>query len=104
MLIGSAYLSTLRKCTLLSVSRSSVYYRRRGPSQEDLALIKQIDQQYQLTPFYGSRRMMVWLGRQGCRVSQPAPGHKIHRYLLRGMEITKPNQVWAAEATGHSLN
>ncbi len=115
-------LSAVRQCALLDISRSSLYYRRKGTSPEDLAVMKALDQQYLATPFYGSRRMRVWLQRQGCRASrkrvqrlmrtmglaaiyrrprtsQPAPGHKIHPYLLRGMEITKPNQVWAADIT-----
>ena len=103
-------LSTLRQCALMGISRSSVYYRPRAPSQKDLALMKQIDQQYLATPFYGSRRMKVWLDRQGHRVnrkriqrlmramglqaiyrrprtSQPGLGHKVHPYLLGGMEF-----------------
>ena len=115
-------LSTVRQCALLGISRSSVYYRPRAPSQKDLALMKQIDQQYLATPFYGSRRMKVWLGRQGHwvnrkrvqrlmrtlglqviyrrpRTSKPAPGHKVYPYLLGGMEITGPNQVWPADIT-----
>ena len=115
-------LSTVRQCALLGISRSSVYYRPRAPSQKDLALMKQIDQQYLATPFYGSRRMKVWLGRQGHwvnrkrvqrlmrtlglqviyrrpRTSKPAPGHKVYPYLLGGMEITGPNRVWAADIT-----
>ena len=58
-------LSTVRQCALLSISRSSVYYRPRGHSQKDLAVMKLIDQQYLAAPFYGSRRMKVWLSRQG---------------------------------------
>ena len=115
-------LSTVRQCALLAISRSSAYYQARGPSQMDLALMKQIDQQYLSTPFYGSRRMKVWLGRQGHpvnrkrvrrlmrtmglqavyrrpRTSQPAPGNKVYPYLLGGMEITRPNHVWAADIT-----
>jgi putative transposase len=115
-------LSTLRQCALLGISRSGVYYRPRGPSREDLSLMKRIDQQCLATPFYGSRRMKVWLNRQGCRASRkrvqrlmrtmglaatyrrprtskPALGHKVYPYLLRGMEITRPNQVWAADIT-----
>jgi len=84
--------------------------------------MNQIDQQYLTTPFYGSRRMKVWLGRQGHgvnrkrvqrlmramglqaiyrrpRTSQPGPGHKVYPYLLGAMEITRPNQVWAADIT-----
>ena len=115
-------LSTVRQCALLSISRSSVYYRPRGHSQRDMAVMKLIDQQYLTTPFYGSRRMRVWLGRQGHstnrkrvrrlmrtmglqaiyrrpRTSKPGPGHKVYPYLLGGMEITRPNQVWAADIT-----
>ena len=115
-------LSTLRQCALMGISRSSVYYRPRAPSQKDLALMEQIDQQYLATPFYGSRRMKVWLDRQDHKVnrkrvqrlmramglqaiyrrprtSQPGPGHKVYPYLLGSMEITRPNQVWAADIT-----
>ncbi len=115
-------LSTLRQCALLDISRSSLYYRRKGTSSEDLAVMKAIDQQFLVTPFYGSRRMTVWLSRQGYslgrkrvqrlmrsmgltavyrrpRTSQPGPGHKVYPYLLGSMEITKPNRVWAADIT-----
>ena len=115
-------LSTVRQCALLGIGRSSLYYRPRGTPAEDLAVMKRMDQQYLATPFYGSRRMKVWLGRQGHqmsrkrvqrlmrtmgltaiyrrpRTSQPAPGHKIYPYLLRRIEITRPNQVWAADIT-----
>ena len=56
-------LSAVRQCALLGISRSSLYYRSRGTSSEDLAVMKLIDQQYLATPFYGSRRMAVWLKR-----------------------------------------
>ena len=115
-------LSTVRQCALIGISRSSVYYRPRGTSSKNLAMMKLIDQQYLTTPFYGSRRMKVWLGREGYpanrkrvrrlmrtmglqaiyrrpRTSQPGPGHKVYPYLLGGMEITRPNQVWAADIT-----
>jgi putative transposase len=81
-----------------------------------------IDQQYLSTPFYGSRRMKVWLWGQGYlvnrkrvqrlmrtmglqaiyrkpRTSRPGPGHKVYPYLLGSMKITRPNQVWAADIT-----
>ena len=110
------------QCTLLGVSRSSLYYRPKEASEEDLSLMGEIDRQYLETPFYGSRRMRAWLGRCGIRVSrkrvqrlmramglnaiyrrprtsQPTPGHKVYPYLLSGMEITRPNQVWAAGIT-----
>ena len=115
-------LSTVRQCDLLGISRSSVYYRPRATSPEDLAVMKLIDQQYLTTPFYGSRRMTVWLQRRGRpvgrkrvqrlmrimglqaiyrrpRTSLRALGHKVYPYLLGGMEITRPNQVWATDIT-----
>ena len=115
-------LSTVRQCALVGISRSSVYYRPRATSLQDLGVMKLIDQQYLARPFYGSRRMTVWLNRQGHQVSrkrvqrlmrtmglqaiyrrprtsQPAPGHKVYPYLLGAVDITKPNQVWAADIT-----
>ena len=115
-------LSMVRQCALLSISRSSLYYRPMGASPEDLALMKAMDQQYLATPFYGSRRIRAWLSRQGHqmsrkrvqrlmrtmglaaiyrrpRTSQPTLGYKVYPYLLSGMEITRPNQVWAADIT-----
>ena len=115
-------LSIVHQCALLSISRSSVYYRPVGVSQENLTLMNLIDRQYLATPFYGSRRIAAWLRKQGYwlnrkrvrrlmrimglraiyrrpRTSKPAPGHRIYPYLLAGMEITRPNQVWAADIT-----
>ena len=115
-------LSTVRQCALLDISRSSLYYRRKETSPEDLAVMKAIDQQYLATPFYGSRRMRVWLQKQGRRASRknvqhlmrtmglaaiyrrprtsnPAPGHKVYPYVPGGMAITRPDQVWAADIT-----
>ena len=115
-------LSVVCQCKLLSISRSGLYYQPQGVSEEDLTLMKLIDRQYLATPFYGARRMAVWLKNQGYRVnrkrvrrlmrimgiraiyrrprtSTPAPGHKIYPYLLSGMEITRPNQVWATDIT-----
>ena len=107
---------------LLGVSRSGLYYRSRGTSEEDLALMKAMDRQYLETRFYGSRRMKVWLERQGRRVSRkrvqrlmhimglraiyrgprtsrPAPEHRVYPYLLEKAGITQPNQVWTADIT-----
>ena len=115
-------LSVVRQCTLLSVSRPSVYYQPVKTSQENLKLMKLIDQQYLERPFYGSRRMTAWLRNQGYwvnrkrvrrllgsmglraiyrrpRTSQPAPGHQVYPYLLRDVAITQPNQVWTADIT-----
>ena len=115
-------LSMTRQCALLGVSRSGLYYRSRGTSEEDLALMQAMDRQYLETPFFGSRRMRVWLERQGMvvgrkrvqrlmrtmglraiyrgpRTSRPAPEHRVYPYLLRNVQITQPNQVWAADIT-----
>ena len=115
-------LPIVRQCALLGVSRSSLYYRAKGASGEDLSLMRGMDRQYLETPFYGSRRMKAWLDRQGMpvsrkrvlrlmrvmgllaiyrrpRTSQPAPEHRVNPYLLRNLAITKPNQVWADDIT-----
>jgi len=115
-------LSVVRQCRLLDISRSGLYYQPVGISEEDLTLMKLIDRQYLAIPFYGARKIAAWLKSQGHRVnrkrirrlmqimglkaiyrrprtSQPAPGHKIYPYLLSGMKITRPNQVWAADIT-----
>jgi len=115
-------LSVVRQCRLLGISRSGLYYQPKGISEEDLALMELIDRQYLVTPFYGSRKMAAWLKSQGHKVdrkrvrrlmqtmglkaiyrrprtSKPAPGHKVYPYLLCGMKITRPNQVWAADIT-----
>ena len=63
-------LSIVRQCSLLGVNRSSLYYRHRGASEEELSLMKEMDRQYLETPFYGSRRMKAKLNRQGVRVSR----------------------------------
>jgi putative transposase len=115
-------LSVVRRCALLGVSRSSVYYQPVKASQKNLELMKLIDQQYLERPFYGSRRMTAWLRNQGYgvnrkrvrrlmgimglraiyrrpRTNQPAPGHQVYPYLLRGVAITQPKQVWTADIT-----
>ena len=114
--------SLVRQCALLGVSRSSIYYRLRVASAEDLSLMGESDRQYLETPFYGSRRMKAWLERQGVRVSRKrvqrlmramglraiyrrpgtsrrSPEHPVYPYLLRNVRITRPNQVWAADIT-----
>jgi len=115
-------LSIVCQCRLLDVSRSGLYYQPKGISEEALTLMKLIDRQYLATPFYGARKIAAWLKGQNysvnrkrvrrlmqlmglkaiyrCpRTSKPAPGHKIYPYLLSGMKITRPNQVWAADIT-----
>ncbi len=115
-------LSLVRQCSLLRISRSSLYYQPAPASEEDLAMMALMDRQYLKTPFYGSRRMRAWFQTQGYDVnrkrvrrlmqvmgleaiyrrpntSKPAPDHRIYPYLLKGMEINRVNQVWAADIT-----
>jgi putative transposase len=106
----------------LDISRSGLYYQPVGVSDEDLNLMELIDHQYMATPFYGARKIAAWLKHKGQivnrkrvrrlmqlmglkaiyrrpRTSIPAPGNQIYPYLLSGMEITRSNQVWAADIT-----
>jgi putative transposase len=115
-------LSIRRQCQLLSVARSSVYRPSRPANDNDLELMRRIDQLFTAWPFLGSRRMTAMLNGEGCRINRkrvqrlmrkmgiaalgprpnttkPAPGHKIYPYLLRNMIIDRPNQVWAADIT-----
>jgi putative transposase len=119
---GHPRLSLRRQCRLLSLSRSVLYYTPVGETAGNLALMALIDRQFLETPWYGSRQMARWLRRQGHavgrhrvrrlmrrmgltpiyqppRTSQPHPQHKIYPYLLRELEITRPNHVWCADIT-----
>ena len=80
------------QCELLGVSRSSLYYRPVGPAALELALKHRIDEIYTQRPFYGSRRMIVTLQREGQEVNRK----RIQRYML---EIVRPNQVWGLDLT-----
>ena len=114
-------LSLVRQCELVSIARSSYYYRPSGESAFNLDLMRLIDEQYLKTPWYGSRQMRRYLRRQGYRVNRkrirrlmqkmglvavaPAPNtsrrhprHSVYPYLLRGQRITQPDQVWCADA------
>ena len=115
-------LSLGRQCRLLSISRSSYYYAPKGESLENLALMRRIDGLFLKYPFYGSRQMVRHLRREGSyvgrhrvrrlmclmgleaiyqapRTSAPHPAHRIYPYLLKGMAIEGPNQVWCADIT-----
>ncbi len=117
-----AEISVRRQCELLDVNRSSLYYEPAGESEENLLLMRLIDEQYTRAPFYGSRRMAVCLRSQGHEVnrkrvgrlmglmgieavypkpklSQPGEGHKIYPYLLEGVEVERVNQVWSTDIT-----
>lgn len=120
--LGHEHLSIRRQCNLLSLCRSSLYYEAARESEENLMLMRLLDEQYMKTPFYGSRRMAAWLGTQGYLVSRKrvqslmqtmglaglCPKHntskkreesKIYPYLLQGLEINQPNQVWCSDIT-----
>jgi len=115
-------LPVTRQCELLNLNRSTVYYQGAGVSDEDLALMRRIDEMHLQRPFYGSRRLRDWLqdesygvGRKRVRrlmrlmgiralyprprTSKPGKGHKIYPYLLRDLTIERPNQVWATDIT-----
>jgi putative transposase len=115
-------LSLSRQCEILSISRSSFYYAPKGESAENLALMRRIDELFLKYPFYGSRQMSRHLRRDGVRIgrhrvrrlmrlmgldaiyqapktSTPHPAHRIYPYLLKGMAIDRPNQVWCADIT-----
>jgi putative transposase len=115
-------LSVRRQCELLGLSRSSLYYEPGGEAAEDLRLMRRIDEQYTARPFYGSRRMTIWLNEQGegvnrkriqrlmrvmgleaiypkPRLSLAGKGHRIYPYLLRGVKVERKDQVWSTDIT-----
>jgi putative transposase len=119
---GHATLSVRRQCDLLGLSRSSLYYEPAEETSENLRLMRLLDKQYTARPFYGSRRLTAWLVQQGEKVNRkrvqrllrlmglealyPKPrlsvaerGHRIYPYLLRGVSIERPDQVWSTDIT-----
>src|SRR4051794_35344897 len=117
-----AQLSVRRQCALLGLNRSSLYYEPAGETPENLRLMRLLDEQYTACPFYGSRRLTAWLAQQGEEVNRkrvqrllrlmgleaiyPKPnlsaagrGHQVYPYLLRGVAIDRPDQVWSADIT-----
>jgi len=115
-------ISIARQCELLDLARSSFYYEAALETPLNLELLRRLDEQYTRTPFYGIRRMTVWLRSQHYEVnhkrvsrllrlmglealypkphlSEPHPGHKIYPYLLRGLKIERVNQVWSTDIT-----
>jgi putative transposase len=117
---GHPRLSITRQCILLTINRSSYYYQAKGETPFNLELMRLIDKQHLETPWYGARQMARHLRRQGYCVSRkrvgrlmklmglsviyqkpntskPHPEHKVYPYLLRGVTINRPNQVWCAD-------
>ena len=115
-------LAIAKQAEALNISRGSVYYLPRPVSAADLALMRRIDELHLEFPFAGSRMLRGLLAADGCktgrrhvktlmkrmgiealyrrpRTTKPEPGHKIYPYLLRGMAITRPDQVWAMDIT-----
>jgi putative transposase len=115
-------LSIRRQCTLVGVARSGFYRPSKPANDNDLALMRRIDELFTAWPFLGSRRMTAMLRAEGEKINRkrvqrlmrqmgiaalgpkpnttkPAPGHKIFPYLLRNLKIERPNHVWAADIT-----
>lgn len=121
---GHSKLSVVEQCKLLSVSRSGFYYKPNGESALNLELMRLMDEHYLHHPFKGAERMHTWLREdKGFKVNEKRierlyyrvmglqavmPGkhtshrckqHKVYPYLLRGLKIERPNQVWATDIT-----
>jgi len=111
-----------KQAEVLRISRGSVYYLPRPVPEADLATMRRLDRLHLEFPFAGSRMLRGLLAAEGCKIgrrhvktlmqrmgiealyrrprtTKPEPGHKIYPYLLRGVEITRPNQVWAMDLT-----
>jgi len=115
-------ISVYSQCNLIGLARSSYYYRTKRPGKDDQAIMRLIDEQYTKTPFYGVRRITTALRRLGClvnhkriarlmrimgleaiypkpRLSKAREEHRKYLYLLRGLSIMRPNQVWSTDIT-----
>jgi putative transposase len=115
-------LSLRQQCELLSLCRSGLYYEPAGETAKNLALMRRMDELFTASPFYGSRRLCACLAREGHevnrkrvrrlmavmglealyakpRTTRPDAEHEKYPYLLRGLEVTRPDQVWATDIT-----
>jgi putative transposase len=122
MIDRSHALPITKQAKALGISRGSVYYRPRRVLAADLAIMRRMDELHLEFPFAGSRMLRDLLNQEGIGIgrrhvatlmkrmgieaiyrkpntSKPAPGHKIYPYLLRGMKVDRPNQVWAMDIT-----
>jgi putative transposase len=120
---ANSEISLRRQCELTSLNRASYYYQPAQESELNLTLMRLIDEQYLKTPFYGWPRMTVYLQKLGYQINhkrvrrlmqlmglqaiypkarpknQPQKAHKVYPYLLRDLEIVRPNMVWSADIT-----
>jgi putative transposase len=110
------------QCELLGIHRSGLYYKPLRENEENLRLMRLLDEQYLKTPFYGEPKLTAWLRGQGYLVnhkrverlmkvmgwqtifrkpnlSKPSKEHKVHPYLLKGLNTDHCNQVWAVDIT-----
>ena len=115
-------LAISRQCDLLLINKSTYYYKAKGLTQRDLEIMKTIDEIYTEHPYFGARRMSKHLVPFGIVIGRKAVGryygimaieaiypkinlskrnqaHKVYPYLLKGVEITKTNQVWSSDIT-----
>jgi putative transposase len=115
-------LTAKRQCELLALPRSTYYHRPRPEPDQNLQLMRVIDQTYTAHPFFGSRQMTRWLVREGHKVNRKRvrrlmremglaaiyrrprtsaanPANPVYTYLLRELKIDRPNQVWATDIT-----
>ena len=122
MIDSTHKLSIEKQCKLLNFNRSSFYYSSKGESQENLEIMSLLSRQYLVTPFYGYRKITVWLQNQNFDINQKRvrrllklvnwktiyreprttisiKEHKKYPYLLKNLEITRKNQVWATDIT-----
>ena len=115
-------LSIVRQCRLLGLHRSGLYYTPCRESEENLTILRLLDEQYYKTPFYGSRKLTVWLKKQDFKInrkrtkrlmevmgwqtlyrykntSEPDKQNRLYPYMLKGLWIERLNEVWAMDIT-----
>lgn len=120
-------ISIVKQCKILKINRYFIYYSPKLETNENTEIIKLLKKQYYFTPFYGYRKMTIWLGKKGFDVNEKRvrrlmqeigwqtiyrepkttfsnKEHKKYPYLLRDLEITKKNQVWATDITYIPMN
>ena len=115
-------LSIVNQCRLLGLHRSGLYYKSCAENEENLVIMRLLDEQYYKTPFYGVRKLTVWLKKQDFKVnrkrvkrlmdlmgwqtlyrykstSEPDKQNRLYPYMLKGLKIERINQAWAMDIT-----